>query len=226
MIEEWRSFLYPLGFLPSAFFGVRFIIQWIISERQGKSVVTPIFWKLSLIGNITLAIHTFVQVQYHVCAVQVVSAILSWRNMNLMKEEGRVSFKTVLAFIFLALTLTTAAFMVQGQILYGHFDWVRTPTVPWNDAPVEKFHVAWHILGTAGIFLFASRFWIQWWQAETSQESTLGMSFWCLSVMGALTALIYFIRLNDQVHILGHSMAIIPYIRNMQLIRRINGKES
>ncbi len=222
MIEQWRAILYPLGFLPGLFFGLRFIIQWLISEKQKKSVVTPIFWKLSLIGNITLALHTFIQVQFHICAVQMVSVVLSWRNMNLMKEEkDRVSFRTVLVLIAIAVAMVTTAFLLQGYFLYGDVDWVRTPTMPWYEAPAQKFHVAWHVLGTLGIFLFASRFWIQWWHAEMSQESSLGMSFWWLSIVGAIIALLYFIRLNDYVHILGHGMAVVPYVRNIQLIKRV-----
>jgi len=49
-----------VGFLGQAFFSMRFLIQWIASERQRKSVVPRFFWYFSVGGGTTLlayAIH-------------------------------------------------------------------------------------------------------------------------------------------------------------------------
>ena len=49
-----------LGFLGQAFFFSRFLIQWLASEKAGRSVIPLSFWYLSLLGGITLfayAIH-------------------------------------------------------------------------------------------------------------------------------------------------------------------------
>ena len=70
MSDQWREFLYLLGFLSSAAFGLRMAVQWLHSEYLGKSVVTPIFWRLSLCGNILLALHAFIQLQFHVFLIQ------------------------------------------------------------------------------------------------------------------------------------------------------------
>lgn len=43
-----------VGFLGQAFFSTRFLIQWIASERQGKSVVPHPFWYFSVGGGMTL----------------------------------------------------------------------------------------------------------------------------------------------------------------------------
>jgi lipid-A-disaccharide synthase-like uncharacterized protein len=43
-----------VGFLGQAFFSARFLIQWIASERLGKSVVPRPFWYLSIGGGMTL----------------------------------------------------------------------------------------------------------------------------------------------------------------------------
>jgi len=43
-----------IGFLGQAFFSARFLIQWIASERQRKSVVPRAFWYFSLGGGMTL----------------------------------------------------------------------------------------------------------------------------------------------------------------------------
>ena len=42
------------GFCAQAAFAARFIVQWIASERRGRSVVPLSFWWLSLVGGVTL----------------------------------------------------------------------------------------------------------------------------------------------------------------------------
>jgi lipid-A-disaccharide synthase-like uncharacterized protein len=44
----WNAF----GFIGTATFGVRFIIQWLRSEQEGKSVIPIAFWYFSLIGGL------------------------------------------------------------------------------------------------------------------------------------------------------------------------------
>ncbi|HKA41156.1 MAG TPA: lipid-A-disaccharide synthase N-terminal domain-containing protein [Burkholderiales bacterium] len=49
-----------IGFLGQALFSARFLIQWLSSERQGRSVVPIAFWFFSVAGGATLlayAIH-------------------------------------------------------------------------------------------------------------------------------------------------------------------------
>ena len=50
-----------LGLIAQFFFFMRFFVQWIASEKEGKSVIPIGFWYLSLIGGALLliyAIHT------------------------------------------------------------------------------------------------------------------------------------------------------------------------
>jgi lipid-A-disaccharide synthase-like uncharacterized protein len=49
-----------IGFFGQAVFGVRFLIQWLRSEQEGKSVVPIAFWYCSLVGGLisfSYAIH-------------------------------------------------------------------------------------------------------------------------------------------------------------------------
>ncbi len=49
-----------LGFIAQGMFFMRFFVQWIISEREGKSVVPLAFWIFSVLGGAMLlsyAIH-------------------------------------------------------------------------------------------------------------------------------------------------------------------------
>ena len=40
-----------IGFLGTALFGVRFVVQWLSSERAGHSVVPVAFWYFSIAGG-------------------------------------------------------------------------------------------------------------------------------------------------------------------------------
>ncbi len=52
-IDSWTAF----GFLGQCFFGSRFIVQWLASERRKESYVPVIFWYLSILGGVTLTIY-------------------------------------------------------------------------------------------------------------------------------------------------------------------------
>lgn len=43
--------LYLLGFAGQSLFALRFLLQWVASERKGESVIPIYFWYLSLIGS-------------------------------------------------------------------------------------------------------------------------------------------------------------------------------
>ena len=43
-----------LGFAAQAFFTARFLVQWIASERAGRSVVPTAFWVFSIGGGVML----------------------------------------------------------------------------------------------------------------------------------------------------------------------------
>jgi len=43
-----------IGFLGQAMFSLRFVFQWIMSERAGRSIVPEIFWYFSVAGGVVL----------------------------------------------------------------------------------------------------------------------------------------------------------------------------
>ena len=46
-----------VGFAGQALFSGRFLVQWIASERQKKSVIPVMFWYFSILGGSTLLIY-------------------------------------------------------------------------------------------------------------------------------------------------------------------------
>ncbi len=223
MNDYLRELLYPLGFLAAAAFSARMLVQWLSSEARGQSFVMPIFWKLSLAGNLLLAGHAFIQVQFHVCVIQMCNAVISWRNLNLMQPAAKqISTRRTLCLLLLALIATFAAFQWQDHILMDNSQgWFRIPTAPWQQIQ-KKVNLGWHIFGFTGLALFGSRFWMQWWCAERRRTSYLGPAFWWTSLIGEGMCLIYFVRIGDAVNYIGPACAMIPYIRNLMLLSKQN----
>jgi lipid-A-disaccharide synthase-like uncharacterized protein len=49
-----------VGLVGQGIFGSRFLVQWLASERRGRSVIPVAFWYLSIVGSmvlLTYAIH-------------------------------------------------------------------------------------------------------------------------------------------------------------------------
>ncbi|MHC4416268.1 MAG: lipid-A-disaccharide synthase N-terminal domain-containing protein [Planctomycetota bacterium] len=54
MEDPWRKWLIGFGFLGQTVFFFRWIIQWMASERRGRSHVPELFWWCSLVGALML----------------------------------------------------------------------------------------------------------------------------------------------------------------------------
>lgn len=219
ILEQLRTFLYyPLGFLPSIFFTLRIVIQWVQSEKLGRSYTGKAFWKLSFFGNLLLLLHYTLQVQYPLALLQASNSVIAWRSLDLMGERSFSKRQTFALFSFVFL-LVTGLFLLQGYLTIGGPDWIRTPTKVSGEARV--YHSAiWHWIGTFGATLFASRFWVQWWRAERDQNANLSPAFWWISLLGSSICLVYFIKIEDTVSIINYAFGTLPYIRNIMLSHR------
>lgn len=215
MDESVRHWLYSLGFLSSAAFTARFLVQWLKSEKEGRSVVPKIFWQLSITGNLLLCVHSWIQLQYHVGLISAGNAVIAWRNLNLMKpQNNQHSFKLALLVMGSALILTTLAFYWVSP----NWEWFRVPmSFMHEDREIQTY---WHFLGTLGLILFSSRFWVQWWNSEKQHQSQLNPLFWWLSLTGGALSLTYFAHMGDLVNTLGPAFGMVPYVRNLMLIYR------
>jgi lipid-A-disaccharide synthase-like uncharacterized protein len=57
MIETITSPWIIIGLIGQIAFGLRFVIQWISSEREGRSIVPLAFWYFSVVGGSILLIY-------------------------------------------------------------------------------------------------------------------------------------------------------------------------
>ena len=84
---------------------------------------------------------------------------------------------------------------------------------------------AWEALGWIGNACYFSRFLIQWLASERKGESVIPLAFWYLSMGGAALLLIYGIADRDPVILLGQSVGVFVYARNLMLIARTKKRQ-
>ena len=81
-----------VGFLGQAFFSARFLVQWIASERQGKSVVPLPFWYFSVGGGMILLAYALWRRDPVFILGQAAGLFVYARNLYfIFRDPGRVT---------------------------------------------------------------------------------------------------------------------------------------
>ena len=75
-------------------------------------------------------------------------------------------------------------------------------------------------VGLAGQVIFGSRFFVQWFASERAKRSVMPISFWYISIIGAVLTLIYAVHIQDPVFIIPQVGGLAIYLRNLVLVRR------
>ena len=86
--DFWLAF----GLVAQLAFAARFLVQWIMSERAGKSVVPMAFWFFSVAGGTMTLIYGLVKREPVIIFGQLLSNIIYVRNIMLIwKSHARES---------------------------------------------------------------------------------------------------------------------------------------
>ena len=78
-----------LGFVAQAFFTMRFVVQWIASERARKSVMPVAFWFFSIGGGTLLLIYALYRRDPVFIAGQGLGLLVYIRNVYFIVVNGR-----------------------------------------------------------------------------------------------------------------------------------------
>jgi lipid-A-disaccharide synthase-like uncharacterized protein len=76
-----------IGFSGQALFSARFLVQWIASERQGRSVVPVAFWYFSIAGGLTLLGYAIYRMDPVFILGQGMGVFIYLRNLHLIRRE-------------------------------------------------------------------------------------------------------------------------------------------
>lgn len=83
-----------VGFGGQAIFSMRFIIQWLHSERQKRSVIPLAFWYLSMFGSITLLAYAIHKRDPVFIMGQAFGILVYSRNLYFIYKEKKALVKT------------------------------------------------------------------------------------------------------------------------------------
>ncbi len=78
-----------LGFAAQALFTMRFLVQWIATERAGKSVVPMAFWVFSIGGGLLLLAYALYRRDPVFIAGQAFGVFVYLRNLQFVLRERR-----------------------------------------------------------------------------------------------------------------------------------------
>jgi lipid-A-disaccharide synthase-like uncharacterized protein len=86
--DFWLAF----GLVAQLFFTARFLVQWISSERAGKSIVPMAFWFFSMGGGLMTLVYGIVKREPVIIVGQALATIIYIRNiMLIVKSRGSAS---------------------------------------------------------------------------------------------------------------------------------------
>lgn len=102
LISQWQHYFggmdsvefiwLVVGLLGQSMFMMRFVVQWIHSERHKKSVIPVSFWYLSLAGGLIVLAYGIHKVEPVIILGQLPGTFVYIRNLILIRKEKELSF--------------------------------------------------------------------------------------------------------------------------------------
>jgi lipid-A-disaccharide synthase-like uncharacterized protein len=80
-----------LGFLAQGMFTLRFLVQWIASERAGRSVIPLAFWIFSIGGGLLLLVYALYRKDAVFIAGQAFGVFVYLRNLYFVLHERKTA---------------------------------------------------------------------------------------------------------------------------------------
>ena len=98
--QDLRDYLYDVfvarfdlwllfGVVAQIIFALRFVVQWVASERAGRSVMPTAFWFLSIAGGSMILTYGIVRREPIIIIGQVLAVFIYVRNLVLIWKERR-----------------------------------------------------------------------------------------------------------------------------------------
>ncbi|KPK39301.1 MAG: lipid A biosynthesis protein [Omnitrophica WOR_2 bacterium SM23_29] len=84
-LDFWLIF----GFIGQFMFFMRFLVQWLVSEKRGESVIPIAFWYFSILGSIIVLSYAIHKLDPVFIVGQSVASIVYIRNIMLVYKKKR-----------------------------------------------------------------------------------------------------------------------------------------
>ena len=90
MPDDWfttEQVWLTIGVIGQSFFFMRFVVQWIASERAKKSVIPDAFWWLSILGSMIMLCYAIYRRDPVFILAFTPNVFIYSRNLHLLKKE-------------------------------------------------------------------------------------------------------------------------------------------
>ena len=203
--------VFAVGFTAQLLFAARMIVQWVKSEKAGKPLSPVIFWQLSILGSLVFLLYGILRHDFAIVLGQTLVYFIYIRNLHL-KEQWRPIPLIFRIFVIVAPFITVVYLLFD---LHGNFSSLLKN---------EDISLPLLIWGSVGQLIFTLRFYVQWIDSESKNESVLTRRFWLVSLVGSVMIIIYAVFRYDPVLFLGQLTGLVIYLRNLMLGKSRDGK--
>jgi lipid-A-disaccharide synthase-like uncharacterized protein len=198
-----KYWIYGLGFFSQGLFGVRMLVQWYLSEKEGKIVSPLIFWQISVHANFLFLVYGLLQNDFVIILGQSLAYIITIRNLQL---EG--------AWKSMHPTFRLGAIFLPALAMTWFF--VKTSAFP-SEISAADFLEPIFFVGAVGQMLLSFRFIYQWYYAEKWKTSELPLGFWLMTAVGSVLVVFYAVFHFDPVLLFAQGLGLVASLRNIQL---------
>jgi lipid-A-disaccharide synthase-like uncharacterized protein len=105
LIGKWQAYFSGMGTIDVAWllvgllgqtmFMMRFVVQWLHSERHQQSVIPVSFWYLSLIGGLTVLAYGIHRAEPVIILGQLPGTLVYTRNLMLIRRRNRDALQEI-----------------------------------------------------------------------------------------------------------------------------------
>ncbi len=210
-----------IGIVGGLIFYGRFYVQWIASERAGRSVMPLVFWYMSSIGSVLLLVFAVATRSPLGALGQNFNIVVYGRNlMHIWREKGTLTKRRRwLVYVVVGIVGITAAGLLV-HVWLGEYRHVQE-----QPEHVSRSVWMWLAIGVVGQVLFAARFLVQWLATERLRRSVIPVSFWYLSLAASSLQAATFLQRGEWVFGVGMLATIVIYLRNVWLVHRVGAEQ-
>jgi len=198
--------IYAIGFVAQLLFAARMIVQWVKSEKAGKSLSPVLFWQLSILGSLIFLLYGILRHDFAIVLGQILVYFIYIRNLHLQEQWRPIPF--LFRFIVIIAPILTLGYLFSD--MHGNFTSLLKN---------EDISLPLKIWGSAGQVIFTLRFYVQWIDSESKKESVLTQRFWLVSGVGSFMIIVYAVLRFDPVLFLGQLSGLVIYLRNLMLVK-------
>ena len=202
--------IYAIGFVAQLLFTSRMIVQWIQSENADKPISPLVFWQLSIIGSILFLAYGILRHDFVIVLGQALVYYIYIRNLHF--KNGWKPIPLLFKYLMIIAPIITIGYLLSDA--------------PGNISDLftnSEIPTALQIWGIIGQLIFTFRFYVQWINSESKNESVLSKSFWTVSLVGSVMMIIYAVFRWDPILFLGQLSGLVVYVRNLILGKKAKG---